>query len=87
MPPDISGNLNPQPATNGAKKPRKKRVEDSKFPYRMDFGITAEMFAAVKRMMRGPYKQSQIGQQIFHCYFLQYDPRYAALMKDDDNAQ
>jgi len=69
----------------GVKPPRKRRVEDSRFPYRMDFGITVEMNAAVRRMMRGPFKASQVGQLILHDYFMRSDPLYAAAMNEESH--
>jgi hypothetical protein len=82
--PGVSGNGSAVVAPT-EKKPRKKRIEDSRFPGRMDFGITIEMYDAVKRMLRGPFKQSQIGQMILHDYFMRNDPLYRQQVTEEHN--
>jgi hypothetical protein len=74
------------PETNGkapAKKPRAKRVEDSRYPFKINCGVTIEMADAIRRMLRGPYKQSQIYQMILHEYFMRNDPLYVAAINSE----
>ena len=61
-----------------AKPARKRRAINPKFPYAMNFGITALMAAAVARQcpMSSPFSQSDVGRIALHAWLLTNDEGY-----------
>ena len=71
-----------------AKKPRKKRVDVSRFPVSANFGITASMGLSIGRMCpaNGPFNQSTYLRLLVHRGLLQDDPVYRQQMEGSNHA-
>jgi len=55
----------------------------AKFPYSMNFGITAPMFEAIQELSSpsSPFTQSDVGRHSVHSYLLTHSERYRRAMK------
>jgi hypothetical protein len=75
-------------ATNGVKKPRKKRESVSRYPLTVSFNITPGMAQSLLRMtaIGGPLTQSQYGRLLLHRGLLQDDPVYRQQMEGSNHA-
>jgi len=57
----------------------------AKFPYSMNFGITAPMFEAIQELSSpsSPFTQSDVGRHSVHSYLLTHSERYRRAMRAD----
>lgn len=78
------------PTRDGAEaqpKKRKQRPMVSRFPSTMNFGITAEMAAAVQELCTpaSPFTQSDVGRIALHSYLLGNSERYRRAIGGNGN--
>jgi hypothetical protein len=61
-----------------APKRRVQREMQAKYPYSMNFGVTAAMHAAIEDMASplSPFSQSDVGRHALHQYLLANSERY-----------
>jgi len=73
------------PTPQTAPKRRAQRPMQAKFPYSMNFGITAPMFEAIQELSSpsSPFTQSDVGRHSVHSYLLTHSERYRRAMRAD----